>query len=160
MSYEVGTKLEPDYPSGNWTVVLRLAGIGNSPIAAGDSDFLRFVMPPRDFGALAQKRAQERDDDSGAVFFRYDGDEDVKGELVVNSCVRAALNGVKILGLEVEIEAHMDATDQVSPVRPLHDTFFSYMPIDVTQVARDAQELYKDAKVRLHTTESEHLLGQ
>lgn len=156
MSYEIQTRIKPDLPRGDWTVLLRLAGVGDTPISPLASELLKDLVPRDVPGALASRWLITRDEDNGKIYARFDGRKGEEGLPVLAESVALLLGGTSILDLDVEIDARIEATIEINPNRALPVTF-GYLRQDVTLEAREFQDSREAARFELDTSDLEDL---
>lgn len=149
------TRVRPDLPRGKWTVVLRLAGIGDSPLQAAAGELLASLVPESQPDSPTHRRVILWDKIDGAIYARFEA-EDSDGTQALIDSTWALMHGARILGLDTELEARIAPTSQVSPDRPLPETF-PYMD-DVTPEARDIYEAQQTAQIETDFSEVEKWL--
>ena len=128
------TRIKPDLPKGDWTVILRIAGVGDTPLNPLASDYLEDVVPKQTAAAAIQRHPFHWDASDGAIYTSYTAHNN-EGTAALQSSTLSLFMGMQILGLEdAELQAGIAPTPDVSPNRPLPETF-PYLD-DVTVEAR------------------------
>ena len=121
MSYEQKTKLKPDLPRGDYTIVARLTDYAGSPYTAAHADFLSDVL------SVSAKSVEV---DDGHLFVAL-AVRDKEGLSVTEQAACPLYLGLARLALDPEILAFAIPSSQLNPERPLAGSF-PYLSEDVT----------------------------
>lgn len=114
-SREIDTHTEPDLPPGNWTVVLRLSGVLDSPLPRETYTALKGTLPMNTlFGWGTQLCTKLWNPVDGAIYTRFKGDE-LPGMTVLRDSTTALVLGMRVSGVEAEIQARIAPTNEVNP---------------------------------------------
>lgn len=150
---EIRTRVKPDLPRGNWAAVFRLSGIANTPIASSAYELFQVSLPSDSPCSVTNQLGIEHDAVDGAIYARFDTTA-TEGMVALRESTHRILQGIRLLGLDVEIEAHIDSANQISPTRPLPETY-PYMQQDVTYEVRDIAEdiILSEPEVELDMSE-------
>lgn len=130
MSYEIKTRIKPDMPKGDWTIVARLTDFAGLPYTAAHADFLGDVL-----GLSAS--AIETDDGSLYVALPTTGSHE-KG--VISQAARPLHLALARLALEPEIVALSVETSQLTLTEQPLSTSFQYLPVDVSYELRQEMD--------------------
>ena len=122
MSYEIKTRIKPDMPKGNWTIVARLTDFSGAPYTSVHADFLGDML-----GMSAS--AIESDDGSLYVALPTKGSHE---DGVIEQAARPLHLALARLALEPEITALSVETSQLTLVEQSLATSFQYLPEDVS----------------------------
>jgi|GEM_PF-5341358 len=143
MSYEKQTRIKPDLPEGDVTVVVQVANLANQPYNNQHASFLQETLfsdkaQPANKAAVDAPRIIALD---GALYAEIRTHGIDYAEAVARSA-KLLYGGLAHVAFDTaEIFAHADATVEVSPHRSLDQTF-PYLKEDVTlELRHDLEEL-------------------
>lgn len=132
MSYKKQTRIKPDLPPGDWSIVLRLADFAGVPYGEAHSWFMLDSL--RDPELVGSQQPEVSIDDG--VLYAKLSTRATDGTEALRRGAALLRRGLVTLALDPIIDARIVPTDQLNPQRPLHESF-PYLRDDVTLEVQD-----------------------
>ncbi|MDL2342494.1 MAG: hypothetical protein QFB87_05460 [Patescibacteria group bacterium] len=126
MSYEIKTRVKPDLPKGDYTVVARLMDYAGRPYTEAHASFLTDGL------GLVARQAEATE---GALYVAL-STTNLAEKAVIEQSARPLHQSLARLALDPEILAFVIPSSQLSPERPLAESF-PYLTEDVSLELRD-----------------------
>lgn len=155
-SREVETRTEPDLPTGDWTVALRLSGALDTPLRREVYTQLQDTFQEdTPLGWGSQLRTKLWNPVDGAIYTRFTG-VGLPGMSVLRDSTTAVVLGMIAKGIDAEIQARIAPTYEVNPEpSELPATFFH---LDrVTPEALAIQQELLSAQLEFNEQDFKHL---
>lgn len=131
MSAEKQTRVKSDLPKGDWLIAMRLVGFGDIAFNDFQRDALQLLMPAQ-FGSSTVKHVSEAE---GKLYVEFEAKAS-DGDKALHDSTALIWAGLGRSALPADVEAMCDSSDQVSPERPIHESF-GYLKTDATHEVRD-----------------------
>jgi hypothetical protein len=134
---ETMVDLQFHLPPGRWTMVLSLADVAYIPLNPMVKEFLDGFAATNTAESVTHRTAAVLDPDDGKIYYRYDTKHVAQGEAMVAEVIPPLLRGIRALDLNLIIQGKIDHTNEISPDRPLSETFPYMREADITSTIED-----------------------
>lgn len=131
MSAEKQTRVKSDLPQGDWLIAMRLVGFGDIMFNDFQRDALKVLMPAQ-FESSSVKKVTDAE---GRLYVEFEA-KGTDGDKALRDSTALIWAGLGRSALPADVEAMCDSSDQVSPERPIYESF-TYMKTDATHEVRD-----------------------